>query len=105
MPVRFVRAQPKVENLRGKTAVMRGPVVYCLESVDLPEGVAMDQVRLPADIRLTPRHRKDFLGGLTVLEGRLVTKAEALPIRLIPYYAWANRGPAKMEVWIPIARQ
>ena len=117
MPVRLVRAHPKVENLRGKTAVMRGPVVYCLESVDLPEGVPMNQVHLPANIRLTPRHRKDFLGGLTVLEGRAlrllpddrkdrlnrpVTKGAPVPVRLIPYYAWANRGLAKMAVWLPL---
>ena len=69
MDVVFVQAHPLVEEARNQVAVMRGPIVYCLESVDLPEGVGVDDVALVADATWTPRRDKDLLGGVTVLEG------------------------------------
>jgi len=117
MRVRLVEAHPLVEECRGMVAVMRGPLVYCLESPDLPQGVRLDQIALPADVELTPRHDPKLLGGVTVLEGQAVVRglsdalyAEPKPdrrdraaIRLIPYYAWANRGVSEMAVWLPLA--
>ncbi|MFW6163472.1 MAG: glycoside hydrolase family 127 protein, partial [Planctomycetota bacterium] len=116
MGVQLMAAHPLVEACRGKVAVMRGPVVYCLESPDLPEGVRLAQIAVPGDIALTPRHEPELLGGVTVLEGEAVVRAigdalyrEATParrrtarIRLIPYYAWANRGQSEMAVWLPL---
>jgi DUF1680 family protein len=121
MDVRLVEAHPGVASLRGKLAVMRGPVVYCLESPDLPEGVRVADVAIPDDVRLVPRVEKGWLGGAVVLEGEArrvrpddwgdalyrtlpADEAEAIPITLIPYYAWANRGPSHMTVWMPRAR-
>ena len=117
MRVRLVEAHPLVEECRGQVAVMRGPLVYCLESPDLPKGVQLGQIVLPADIELKPRHDPKLLGGVTVLEGEAVVRevsdalhAEPQPsrrkrarIRLIPYYAWANRGISEMAVWLPLA--
>jgi uncharacterized protein len=121
MEVVMVEAHPWVEENRNHTAVLRGPVVYCLESVDLPAGVSLDDVRLPRQPVWQTRHEADLLRGVTVLE----TEARRLPssrpapavlyralptgaidrisVRLIPYYAWANRGPSEMTVWIPLA--
>jgi DUF1680 family protein len=91
-----------VEACRGRVAVARGPVVYCLESPDLPKGVHLDQVRLPAGVRLTPRPGGDWLGGATVLEGEaIVGDGRRVRLSLIPYYAWANRGISHMAVWLP----
>lgn len=75
MPVRLVEANPKVRKLRNMVAVMRGPLVYCLE---LPkqeggEKVWNDGVFLPENIELTPEYRRDFLGGVTVLKGKALT--------------------------------
>ena len=112
---------PYVENSRNHVAVMRGPIVYALESPDLPAGVKIWDVVLPVDIRLQPRHDAALLGGVTVLEGRakvssdgdfagalyktlLPPTARSADIRLIPYYAWANRGISHMTVWVPVAR-
>ena len=97
---------------------MRGPVVYCLESVDLPAGVDIGEIRIPSDARLAPRHDATLLGGVTVLEGRacrvrkgdwsgvlyrdLDTTLEDVAITLIPYYAWNNRGLTQMTVWMPL---
>lgn len=124
MRPRLMQANPLVEEARGQVAVMRGPIVYCLESVDLPEGVDVMGVRLPRDIDLKARVVPDLLGGVTVLEGQAVySRSEAwsgnaydsetlyrevvpeasrrLPIRLIPYFAWLNRGISQMTVWLP----
>ena len=97
---------------------MRGPVVYCLEGHDLPVGVPLHEVHLPRDIHLNAHHDPDLLNGVTVLEGearhisegdwesqlykRLPTRSQKIPIRLIPYFAWANRGTAAMSVWLPL---
>jgi len=119
MGVRLLHADPRVETCRNQVAVKRGPILYCLESPDLPEGVRVSQVLLPRDVALTPRHDPDLLNGVTVLEGTaLADEAEdwagplyrpvgasslkEIGIRLIPYYAWANRGVAEMAVWIPL---
>jgi DUF1680 family protein len=121
MEVRLVKAHPLVEGARNSVAVMRGPVVYCLEAIDLHAGVRLDEVHLPRDIDLTPRHDATLLGGITVLEGEALrvqdcgewegrlyqtvgrAHTEKVALRLIPYYAWANRGPAAMSVWLPVA--
>jgi len=121
MEPRLLEANPKVEEARNQVAVARGPVVYALESFDLPAGVMPTDVALPADAKLTARHDRMLLGGVTVLEGegRLVRqgdwtnqlyrplrpgKPECVPLRLIPYYAWNNRGVPYMSVWLAVAR-
>ncbi|MHC4426453.1 MAG: glycoside hydrolase family 127 protein [Planctomycetota bacterium] len=119
MPVKLMQAHPRVEQLRNQVAVQRGPVVYCIESHDLPAGTGILDVHLPKDIRLNARHVDNLLGGVTIIEGRAgATKHDwsnklyadfeeaqkrALNLRLIPYYAWNNRGPAHMTVWLPLA--
>ena len=75
MPVRLMEANPKVGKLRNMVAVMRGPLVYCLElpKAEGGEKVWNDGVFLPENIELTPEHRRGFLGGITVLTGRALT--------------------------------
>ena len=119
MEARLMGAHPLVEECRNQVAVLRGPVLYCLESHDLPEGMSTNELLLPRDIELTARHDPDLLGGVTVLEGiaqrlrqddwsdtlyRPLSKAplEPVPVRLVPYYAWANRGIGEMTVWMSL---
>jgi DUF1680 family protein len=121
MPVRLLQAHPLVEELRNQVAVQRGPVVYCLESSDLPEGVKVSDVVLPRGVQLKRRFDPGLLGGVVVLEGTAEAVAEPawgkqlyrdLPeprarpvaVRLIPYYAWGNRGPSEMTAWMPLER-
>lgn len=108
LPVRRVVAGEEVAACRGRVAIERGPLVYCIEGVD-HEG-RVEDLWLPDDAELAPRWEPDLLGGVTVLEGsgkRAVRAADGgvdsvdAPIRMIPYYAWANRGPGGMAVWIP----
>ena len=120
MPVTLLEANPLAEEIRNQTVVKRGPLVYCLESMDIEGGHKIDNVLIPADIKLTPN--KITIEGSTVvaLDGtarlaeetswkdtlyREVGKAgKPVHIRLIPYYAWGNRGKAEMTVWMPLAR-
>jgi len=75
MPVRLMEANPKVKKLRNKVAVMRGPIVYCIELPKKEGGKDTwnNGVFLPENIELTPQHQKDFLGGVTVLKGKALT--------------------------------
>lgn len=125
MPVRLVQANPLVEETRGQVAVMRGPIVYCLESTDLPKGVDVMNVRLPRDIKWKSEFKPQLLGGVTVLEGDALydeadtwpdspfdskklyreitaTQSKVQKVKLIPYYAWLNRGESQMSVWLPL---
>ncbi len=89
------RASPRVRGHRGKVAISRGPLVYCLESVDNP-AVDLFNCRLePASLRVVPA--PDLLGGIQVLEAVTV---DGIPLKFIPYAFWANRGPSQMTVWV-----
>ncbi|TWT77586.1 Non-reducing end beta-L-arabinofuranosidase [Posidoniimonas polymericola] len=117
MPVVLLESNPRVEETRNQLAVKRGPVVYCLEAADLPAGVRVDQLALPADAELTPRFEPDLLGGVTTITTDLLQRdqqawsslyrpasadpGERVKAKLVPYYAWGNRGPGEMSVWLP----
>ncbi|HUI72034.1 MAG TPA: beta-L-arabinofuranosidase domain-containing protein, partial [Spirochaetia bacterium] len=95
MPVRTVVCDPRVESNRGRIALQRGPLVYCVEERDV-QG-SLSSLRLEAGEglarRLLTRWEPDFLGGTIVIDGP--------GFMAIPYYAWANRGPGPMRVWLP----
>jgi len=119
MDVQLIEANPLVEEVRGQVAIKRGPIVYCLESSDLPEDIRVSEVVIPQNIELKPRFDKDFLGGMMILEGEalaikegdwsnqlyrkmITVERQIIKIKLIPYYAWSNRGSPHMTVWMPI---
>lgn len=112
MTPRLVLSHHLVEETRNQAAVLRGPIVYCLESNDLPEGVRLPDVLLPGSIRLETFPGSGALSGMTLLRGtacRLVSSAgaggdelypelgqwslEDIPVTFIPYFAWDNREP------------
>jgi hypothetical protein len=101
MPVRRVAANSEVESDAGRLAIQRGPLVYAIEGVD-NGGSALD-VTLPADAVLTPEFRPEMLGGVTVLRGEGLRGGRSLDLLAVPYFAWANRGPGEMEVWLTTA--
>lgn len=119
MPAELIESNPLVEETRGQVAVRRGPVVYCLESPDLPAGATVDRIAIPAAAAFRPapmtigNSHFDALTGKALLlpagNGRLYqelsrTPPKPVPIKLIPYYTWANRGPSDMSVWLDLAR-
>lgn len=127
MTVQLIKANPLVEQLRNQVAVRRGPVVYCLESIDLPKSVNLMDVFLRKDTATATMLKPDLLTGVTTIEMnahhsrdpewseatynsphlyREVTEEpeETLVVRFIPYFTWSNRGPSQMTVWLPYAR-
>ncbi|TWI85167.1 hypothetical protein IQ13_0324 [Lacibacter cauensis] len=119
MPATLIESNPLVEETRNQVTVKRGPVIYCLESTDLPQQNVFD-VLIPSNIKLQPVPMKIAEGNVMALTGeaRLLdqnqwnntlykevnTKLKPVIIKLIPYYAWANRGKTDMTVWLPLAR-
>jgi DUF1680 family protein len=95
MPIHRVLGNDAIEAVRGRMALERGPLVYCLEGID-HNGKARSVV-LPAGIELVAEHRKDLLGGVTVIR---TGNSSTPPVVAIPYYTWSNRGDGEMCVWI-----
>ncbi len=112
MHARRVYANTRVRADLGKVAVMRGPMVYCLEQVD--NGPVVEALCLPRDSALTETVRPDKLGGIVEITApgkRMVSADDALysdqapvledaTLTFIPYYAWANRGENEMTVYV-----
>jgi DUF1680 family protein len=117
MPVETVKAHPMVEADAGKIALMRGPLVYCLESADNKGGVRGIEIASRAGCNAS--YRPDLLNGVTIITGtarivdapiwqkslyassREIPNAKPVELTAIPYYANANRGPVEMAVWLP----
>jgi len=122
MPVQRILCNPMVSENADRVALKRGPIVYCLEQADNP-GVDVWNIVLPEDTRLSCHYEPNLLKGVSVLRGRALALEEDfgerlylsseevsmkwVPVNLtaIPYYAWANRDPGPMTVWIRYARR
>jgi DUF1680 family protein len=103
MPVRRVVADERVADDRGKIALERGPLVYCVEGVD-HDGFVLD-LTVPDDSRFTIERRQDLLGGVTVLRANVLDRTgRRRRLMAIPYYAWSNRGAGEMAVWLTRAK-
>ena len=95
MSIHLRRAHPNVKGHAGKVAVTRGPLVYCLESIDNP-GVDIFSAQLdPAFLR--DEFVPDLLGGCIVIHGKTL---DGRLLKFIPYFLWANRGESQMTVWV-----
>jgi DUF1680 family protein len=130
MPVQLIESHPLVEETRNQLAVKRGPIVYCLESPDLPANVRVRDLTISARNEFEVQTDFEPLSGVAVLETTLrhvdavnwdnhlyrpvggsrstdnVSQAETqrsrpVKTRLVPYFAWSNRGESEMSVWIP----
>jgi uncharacterized protein len=121
MPVRRVASHPYVTENAGRVALMRGPLLYCIEQVDNP-GIELRDLVLPDAATFTESVQPDLLGGIVSLQTTMhrcppvdawegtgyrsddvsgaIFQGEA-SVTAIPYYAWANREPGRMRVWLP----
>ena len=104
MEVRRIVANDNAEDLRGKIALERGPVVFCLEGIDQPDGHVFNKYILHS-APIAAHFEERLLGGVVVLEGQakeLERNGEVRDVkfRAIPYSTWNNRKPQPMEVWI-----
>jgi DUF1680 family protein len=95
MSIKLLHTHPKVKGHAGKVAVTRGPLVYCLESVDNP-GVDIFTAQLDPS-SLQDEFIPDLLGSCVVIHGQTT---DSKPLKFIPYFLWANRGESQMTVWV-----
>jgi DUF1680 family protein len=93
--VRLRRAHPKVSGHAGKVALTRGPLVYCLESVDNSDVDIFTAQLDPHSVR--EESIPDLLGGCVAIHALTM---EGKPVKFIPYFLWANRGESQMTVWV-----
>lgn len=105
MDVRRIRAHEKVEDDRGKLAIERGPIVYCLEGRDQPDSTVFNKY-IPDGSKFESSYRKDLLNGVVVLNATAYEiekdgSSKEVPVVAIPYSTWNNRGADQMAVWIP----
>ncbi|KXX66600.1 glycoside hydrolase family 127 protein [Flammeovirga sp. SJP92] len=118
MEVQLVEANPLVEEARNQVAVKRGPIVYCVETPDLPKDTNILDVYFKGGAPLKVTYNKDLLGGVATVEAPIlirkdqatkdmystvdVPKFEESSIQLVPYFTWNNRGKAEMTVFMPV---
>ena len=128
MAVERVEAHPLVDADMGRVALQRGPMIYCIEQAD--HATPVSQISLPADAELSTTHHAELLDGVTVIRG-LAEKFDVTPwqgklyqfvnapgtmtanrseddrrieLRAIPYFAWDNRQPGPMTVWLAASK-
>jgi DUF1680 family protein len=122
-----IEANPRVVDDYGRVAVQRGPLVYCLEQLDQPDGVQLFDVSLDVSQKgasaFSEEFHSDLLGGIVVLKhtgavseksdsqgalyrpyGAEASKGRRVELKFVPYYAWANRAATPMQVWTPVLK-
>jgi DUF1680 family protein len=101
MTIRHVLARDEVKDDRNKAALEYGPIVYCVEGID--NNNQLDNFTLPDNATLRVEKRNDLLNGVDVITGNVPTNTDKgmLKLTAIPYYAWSNRGPGTMKLWLP----
>jgi uncharacterized protein len=114
MSVERLYANPEVRQDAGRVALRRGPLVYCLEGAD--NEAPLHRLRLPASSRLQAREAADLLGGVVTISASAEAETtegwndtlyrtnppevSAVQIEAVPYFAWDNRDPGEMLVWV-----
>ena len=116
----YLQPNPRVDALRGSLAIQRGPLIYCLEGADQAEGISLLDVAVIPSLVLSDAWQGSLLGGVMTVQalgvwlnpaawqdelylaaGTVQGSRQAVSLTAVPYFAWANRGPGPMRVWIP----
>lgn len=109
MEIRMIKANPKIQADKGKIALQRGPLVYCLEWPD-NKGKILNFV-VDSAAGFNAEYQSDLLNGITTIKGTAkptsiingkIDLGNPIEFTAIPYFTWANRGAGEMMVWIPI---
>ena len=120
MRVRLIEGHHLIEETRGQAAVLRGPVVYCIETPDVGPGAALADFAVPRNAQLRPVEQTIGQTRVIALEGEIlqyehqdwgsdlyreVSGAEPrrVRVRMVPYFCWDNRGSTEMSIWLPLA--
>ncbi|MBL0738644.1 glycoside hydrolase family 127 protein [Flavobacterium sp. GN10] len=117
MPVELMEANPLVEEVKNQVAIKRGPLVYCLESDQLPSKVSVNDVALNLKSNFATNNFTLNNRNLVSIDAEAVINsnnswnkalykplssknADAIQVKLIPYFAWGNKGKGEMTVWL-----
>jgi DUF1680 family protein len=117
MPPRAVRANPLVRADAGKAAVLRGPVVFCMEEIDNGANLSAlsinadaatfttepDDSLMPGAVRINAPGFRDTTDAASLYMDNAAIRREPARLSFIPYSLWANRGKGEMQVWTRIA--
>lgn len=115
LPAKYIRSNPLVRENSGRVAIMKGPLVYCIEETD--NGYNLPALYIDTTQPIKEENREDLLGGTTVLtlSGKKISQSnwkekelyketniiwEEKEILAIPYCYWGNREPGEMLVWM-----
>jgi DUF1680 family protein len=116
MPIDRVAANPQVKADQGLLAIQRGPLVYCLEQCD--QAAPLAALWLPPEAQLQAAREPALLGGVVAISGEARAASDQpwgrnlyqpapppsrVTLKAIPYYAWDNRQPGPMKVWLPVS--
>ncbi|WP_211219900.1 glycoside hydrolase family 127 protein [Glaciibacter superstes] len=123
LTTRVLVADERIDALRGTVAFQRGPLVYCFEDVDQPDGVDVADLRIPSGGAVRVRHEPSFpiIGSTVILEvdaehvtpeeregspyfdiaTRTVSRGTPVVATAVPYFLWDNRDGRGMRVWLP----
>ena len=116
MPIELMEANPLVEEAKNQVAVKRGPLVYCLESVDLPDSASINEAVLDTKAEFSTEEIKIGNRNLIGINSEVAIDdvswknrlyrpkddklSKKYKVRLIPYFAWGNRDADEMTVWL-----
>ena len=114
MHAQRIYAHPDIAQDKGLIALQRGPIIYCLEEAFNP--VPLHRIFLPKETALSAHHQKGLLGDIVILTVSALlaeaqdwgdtlyrpfeAKMKPIKVTAIPYYAWCNRQPGEMYVWL-----
>ena len=109
MEIQLVESHQKVMDNKNRVAIERGPIVYCIESVD-NKGEVFNLI-MPEFAPFTSKWEQDMLGGIQLIHADAISfvlkiggdevKTKSHKLVAIPYYAWSHRGIGEMAVWLP----
>jgi uncharacterized protein len=119
MRVRLVEGHQLIEETRGQVAVLRGPVVYCIESPDAGSGIDVSELTIPRNVQFRPVRHTIGQVQITALEGEILKhehrdwgtdlyrdvsdiEPQRINARMVPYFCWDNRGLTEMSIWLPV---
>lgn len=123
MHIKLIEGHQRIEEVRNQVAVKRGPIVYCVESPDLPDSVGITDVYLPSNAAFTEQKQASLLGGVTTVHADVMLRTDTAETsddmyrditqpefnkyqaQFVPYFAWSNRGEAEMSVFVPVIWQ
>jgi DUF1680 family protein len=114
LAVQRLYAHPNVRQNRDRVALRRGPLVYCLERIDNP--APLNRISLSRDAAFQVEFEDELLGGVVTLQASAASedtedwprtlyrseppRTSPASIKAVPYYAWDNREPGEMLVWL-----